>query len=365
MSEQHSKQTEQRKGRPPSASNYEIIQAGSALEQQGKPVTGHALRKQLGNRGRPDYLLRQWQEHRASDGNESTMSQSILPPNRPRGADQEKPTSDEPWSPTTEPTAGAPDGAENALNAIIVSRLTASLEKAMEERGKLEAARTRLRERLQGAPSGRSSNASADVSLAAGQRPSCHRLATPETTKSSESLGPPPGERADQAAHGSSKATHDVNDGLTSLLQRLEEEWTAVGRLRTQCYWLRGRLNKARNGSHYSTNATKHHASNKQGSPQAPASNSRANAPTSKASAHKTKHQQKATSQNQQTRDRHNERHPTQPATAAVERTRADMAPLHDADAHKRNPTPIKQKPVGWRIFKQTLDYILQGSVRI
>lgn len=364
MSEQHSKQTEQRKGRPPSASAHEIIQAGSALEEQGKPVTGHALRKQLGNRGRPDYLLRQWQDHRASDGDKSTMSQTILPSNRPRRADQEKPTSDDAWSPTTEPPEGALDGAEDTLNAIIVSRLTASLERAMEERGKLEAAQMRLQERLQGAPSGQSSNARADVSPAAGQRPSPHRHATQETAKSSESLGPLQEKRAYHAAHGS-KQTHDENGGLTSLLQRLEEEWTAVGRLRTQCHWLRRRLNKACNGSHYSTNATKHNASNKKGSPQAPASNSRAKAPPSKASAQKTKRQQTPTSQNQQTRDWHNEGHATLPATAAVERTRADTAPLHDADAHKRNPTSVKQKPVKWRILKQTLDYILHGSVRI
>lgn len=359
MSEDSGKDTEQRKGRPPSASLNDIIQAGLALEKDGKPVTGHALRKQLGDRGRPEYLLRQWTEHRASWSTSSLMSQSTLPPDGATSADNEESVPDELRPATTGPQTSAPVSPEHRLDDMIASHLTASLEKALQKRGELEVRQRHLRR--QGSPDDQRS--SANRSLSSGSR-----TTAAGTSKSSDAQESPSGERADHVAENS-KTTDDGNGGIRFLLQRLEYEWTAVGRLSTNCQWLRKRLKKApaSQGSQYVTNAKKDNALNKPGSPQTPASGPRTTPARSypETSARATKRQQMPASQNQQTGDRHHERHATGPVTAAVERTGADAAPLQNADARKRNPTHIKQKPAGWSVLKQILEFILRRSVRI
>lgn len=53
-------------GRPASVLDDEVVEAGRALEAAGKAVNGWSLRRQLGDRGKPDRLEQVWREHVAS-----------------------------------------------------------------------------------------------------------------------------------------------------------------------------------------------------------------------------------------------------------------------------------------------------------
>lgn len=353
------KYSEQRKGRPPSVSLDEIMEAGSALEKQGKAVTGHALRKQLGNRGRPDYLLRQWRKRRGSKATSASTEQATGSPDGATWSHEKPPVSDEPSLPAGEPGAAAPDALQDSLNAMIVSRLTASLESALAERGQLEAEEARLRKRLYGSRTDQRSNGSAAASSGHAKDSSSDPRRMSETSQSEDSQESPQGEGADQRGRAPKAPDNGDLTGITFLLQRLETEWTAVGRLRTNCQSLRKRLNKASpsQGPQPSTDAPKQKESNKTRSPQTRSSRRQNTARRSDLAvpAQKADGQQKSASANQQNGVRQHEQRANGRVENRSEQAGTAVALSHKAVARNGYRNNSKQNVGVWRVIKQNL----------